>query len=155
MTAIWCLIGMTVGVVLAAAVAVWRRGFSGSQFRLQRARGQFHLRREWLEARFLSLVSESGKPHELIWSDCDFDDEVVFATDRETGQLRAFAAVTLCFGAEPAGDADDASRVGHLRVATAIFQYARGQWQTDGRAVFNLNPLETVERFQCHLQSVE
>ncbi|MEX2026006.1 MAG: hypothetical protein WEH44_01875, partial [Pirellulaceae bacterium] len=52
---------------------------------LTRARKLFHLRREWLEARFFTLAASSGKPGGLEWADCDFDDPVSFARDRHTG----------------------------------------------------------------------
>jgi hypothetical protein len=155
MTAIWCLIVMVVAVVAVAAGAVWRRRTGHGRKRLEQARKLFHLRREWLEARFLSLISQNSQPRQLIWSDCDFDDEVVFATDRETGQLHAFAAVSIRFDREQDHGGDMNPSVGKLHAATAVFQFDHGQWRTDGRAVFNLNPLETVERFQHHLQSVE
>ena len=43
---------------------------------VQQARETFHRRREWLEARFLSLAEKSGKPRGLRWVDCEFDDHV-------------------------------------------------------------------------------
>ena len=86
---------------------------------LERARRLFHLRREWLEVQFLTLVSANGKPRGLIWSDCEFADDVIFATDRDTGQLRAFAAVAVKFEVEEGGDAYGASDGGvHLHFAS-------------------------------------
>ena len=157
MTAIWCMVAVAVIVVFFAVVAVLRRGSSGSgdSSGLEQARKLFHLRREWLEAEFLTLVSASGKPRGLIWSECEFADEVVFATDRNTGQLRAFAAVVVRFKAEEGGEMEGNPNVGNLRAATAVFHFDDAQWVTEGRAVFNLNPLETVERFHCELQSVD
>ncbi len=153
MTAIWCLVAVAMVVVVLALAAALHRTRGGVS--LERAKELFHLRREWLEAHFLTLVSTSGKPRHLLWSDCEFADEVVFATDRATGQLRAFSAVTVSFEAEEGGEMEDNPNVGNLREATAVFHFDGGQWMTEGRAVFNLNPLETVERFQHELQSVD
>ena len=54
-----------------------------------RGRVLFQHRREWLEARFLTLAERSGKPRGLRWANCDFDDDVAFARDRRTGRPRA------------------------------------------------------------------
>ena len=37
--------------------------------------------------------------------------------------------------------------VGNLRLATAVFTYVRGHWETAGKAVFNMNPAETIAHF--------
>ena len=156
MTAVW----FTVAVVIAVAFVVgglawlaWRQQRCAE--RLAQARGSFHLRREWLEVQFLKAVSGSGMPRGLIWAECDFDDEIVFATDRQTGQLRAFVAVTIGFEADEDSDMEDNPNVANLRAATAVFLFDGQQWITEGRAVFNLNPLETVERFQLELELVD
>ena len=87
-----------------------------------------------------------------MWADCEFDDEVVFATDHDTGQLQAFAAFKT--------DSRRRGRRGRRRVdtaqsATAVFVFDGRRWITEGRAVFNLNPQETVERLQLEVQQVE
>ncbi len=40
-----------------------------AQVALQEARARFHRRREWLEARFMTLAARSGKPRGLRWAD--------------------------------------------------------------------------------------
>lgn len=122
---------------------------------LQRARQQFHQRREWLEAEFLKLASHSGKPRGLTWSECDFEDQVAFAQERQSHQLRALVAVTIRFEATPGGGMEHVEAVSNLRAATAVFSYDGRRWQTDGRAVFNLNPTETIQHFRRELKSVE
>jgi hypothetical protein len=119
------------------------------------AKQLFHLRREWLEARFFSLASASGKPRGLSWVDCDFEDDVSFARDRVTGQLRAFSAVTIRFTAVEGGGMEENENVGRLRAATAVFLLDGSEWITQGRVIFNLSPEQTIEHFREELELVE
>lgn len=122
---------------------------------LESARDQFHIRREMLEARFMTLAAATGKPRGLTWIDCDFDNRVSFARDRNTRQLRALVAVTIRFEAVEGGDMEDNPNVGNLRAATAVFRFDEGHWQTDGRAIFNLNPQEAIKYYQHELETAE
>jgi hypothetical protein len=146
-------------LVTAVAVLTWlvwphfRR--RRDAIRLERARRQFHLRREWLEADFLTLASARGKPRGLTWRDVEFSDEAVFATDRSTGELRAFVGVMIGFEAVAGGEMEDNPNVENIRLATAVFLFDDRHWQTEGRALFNLNPLEAIDRFQHELQIVD
>jgi hypothetical protein len=49
---------------------------------------------------------------------------------------------------------EDVEAVGNLRAASAVFRSQRGVWQTDGRALFNLNPSEAVAFYQDNLELV-
>ena len=122
---------------------------------MEHARKQFHLRREWLEAHFLTLAGQSGSPRGLQWVDCDFEDEVSFARDRNTGRLRALVGVTISFEAIVGGGMEDNPNVSNLRAATAIFHLDGEAWSTTGRALFNLNPEQAIERFGQELEHVE
>jgi hypothetical protein len=122
---------------------------------VERARKVFHLRREWLEARFFSLVAHSGKPRGLEWVDCDFEDGVSFARDRHTGQLRALVGVTVKFKAVEGGGMEDNPNVGNLRAASAVFYFDDPEWSTDGRVLFNLNPAQAIEHYRQELEVVE
>lgn len=122
---------------------------------LAAARDAFHRQREWLEARFLTLASQSGKPRGLEWSSCDFDDPVAFARDRSSGELRGLVAVTIRFEAIAGGGMEHVEAVGNLRAATAVFTYRDGAWTTAGRALFNLNPTEAIRFYHNELQSAE
>jgi hypothetical protein len=120
--------------------------------RLRLAKSLFRRRREWLEAEFLSLASAAGKPRSVLWAGCEFEDAVAFARDRHTGQIRALVGVTI--GLAPAEgqtigpfDAEPAQRE-----ATAVFHFDGQRWMTDGRAVFNLNPEETIRRYRHELE---
>ena len=131
----------------------WRRKRNESHF--ARARQTFRQRREWLEARFFTLASQSGFPRGLAWTDCDFEDSVSYARDRNSGELRALVGVNIQFEAIEGGGMEDNPNVANIRAATAVFRFDRDEWVTDGRALFNLNPSEAIERYQHELETVD
>jgi len=143
-----------VGVILVLCTA-WRPVRSAlRENQFARLRKDFHHKRERLEAKFYDLASHSGKPRGLEWTNCDFDDDVVYARDRSSGQLSAFVGVTISFDAVEGGGMEHVEAVGNLRAATAVFRVEHGHWATDGRAIFNLNPSEAVRYFQRNLEMV-
>jgi hypothetical protein len=151
----WILTAIAAFIAAALAALVWRPLRTAlRQNRLTRARKEFHRQRERLEAKFFQLASASGRPRGLEWTGCDFDDDVVYARDRRTGELCALVAVTISFEALEGGGMEDVEAVGNLRAATAVFRAAREKWATDGRALFNLNPAEAVRYFQDNLEIV-
>jgi hypothetical protein len=119
-----------------------------------RARSLFSSRREWFEADFVTQAQRSGKPRGLQWVNCDFDNEVAYARDRSNGQLRALVGVTISFEATPGGGMEDVEAVSNLRCATAVFRFHRNQWETEGRAIFNLRPDEAILHFKHELEAV-
>jgi hypothetical protein len=144
----WTVLLVLAALAVAALALVWRPVRSSlRQSRLARARQDFHRHRERLEARFWQLAGSCGKPRGLEWVSCDFDDDVVYARDRRSGELAAFVAVTIKFEAIAGGPMEDVEAVGNLRAATAVFRCQRGRWMTEGRAIFNLNPTEAVRHF--------
>ena len=134
----------------------WRRFRRiGEEAYLADARRVFRKQREWLEADFVKLASNSGKPRGLDWVDCDFADEIAFARDRSTRELKALVAVTIRFEAIAGGDMEDVEAVSDLRAATAVFRFQNQRWTTDGRALFNLNPSEAIRHFRHDLETVD
>jgi hypothetical protein len=123
--------------------------------RLRLAKDRLHRRREWLEAEFLSLASARGKSRSLVWADCEFDNAVAIARDRHSGQLRALVGITVTFAPSDDGGLEDRDAELSQRAATAVFHFDGAQWTTDGRAVFNLNPAETIRRYHHELELVE
>ena len=123
--------------------------------RCAEARRQFYLRREWLEAEFLTAANASGKPRGLSWADCDFDDDVSFARDRQSGRLCALVGVTIRFEAIEGGGMEHVEAVSRLRAATALFQFDGERWLTEGVAQFNLNPAQVMERYRRELEAVD
>lgn len=155
MTAFWMVLSVAILLALGAALLAWRpvraRMFEKE---LERARRAFHRQREHLEARFVHLASESGKPRGLEWVRCDFDDDVTYARHRGSGEISAFVSVTIGFEAIEGGGMEEVEAVGNLRAATAVFRAERGHWSTDGRALFNLNPVEAVAYYKDNLELV-
>jgi hypothetical protein len=145
-----------VAIVAIAAYFLWRPYRVVRQEKsLARARREFHLRREQLEAKFLQRAGESGKPRGLRWTDCDFENDVTYARDKRSGQLSAFVGVTISFEAIEGGGMEDVEAVGNLRAATAVFSFdEKRQWYTEGRAIFNLNPTEAIQYYQANLELV-
>lgn len=139
----------------ALVVFVWRPIRAALRAsRYERARRDFHRCRERLEAKFMQLAGESGKPRGLRWASCDFEDDVSYARDRRSGELRAFVAVTIGFEAVEGGGMEDVEAVANLRAATAEFRLLDGRWRTEGRAIFNLNPTEAIDYYRENLELV-
>ena len=49
---------------------------------------------------------------------------------------------------------EENENVANLRAATAVFNYDRRRWWTEGRAIQNLNPTEAVQFYQANLELV-
>ena len=148
-----------VGVLIVVGMTLWALARQHQRRRQQadvdEARAVFRRRREWLEAAFVTMASERGKPRDLVWAACEFADPVAFARDRGSGQLRALVGVTISFEAEAGGGMEDVEAVCALRAGTAVFSYDDGAWTSDGRAIFNLNPQETIRRYQHELEILD
>ena len=146
----WLIVGAS---VLAAAsffaIRPLRRRRQLAEF--ERAQRDFHRVRERLEAKFFQLAAASGKPRGLRWTNCDFDDGVTYARDRKTAALCAFVSVTISFEAIEGGGMEEVEAVSNLRAAVALFRYDNGRWDTDGRALFNLNPTEAIAYYRNDL----
>ena len=143
------------GASLFMALLVWRPIRAAlRESQLTKARRDFHRQRERLEAKFFDLAAGSGKPRGLRWTNCDFEDDVAYARDRRSGELSAFVGVTVSFEAIPGGLMEHVEAVGNLRAATAVFRFAKDRWETDGRAVFNLNPTEAIAYYRDDLEIV-
>src|SRR5437016_6233847 len=109
----WIVLGLV--LLIGAAVALgWRplRNM-GREIQIERARELFALQRERLEAHFLSAASATGKPRGLRWKDCDFDNDMELARDRQSGQLLALVPVTISFEAIEGGDMEGVEAVGN------------------------------------------
>lgn len=95
MVELWWIIVAAI-LLLAFLVWVWfpiRAGFRGA--RLTEARRDFHRQRERLEVKFVQLGMSSNRHDAPRWIDCEFEDDVVYARNRTTGELNAFVAVTI------------------------------------------------------------
>lgn len=122
--------------------------------RIERALQQFVKDRPTLEAEFFQAAASSGKPRGLAWKQCAFQDGVLLAHDRANGQLVGLVGVTIGFEAVEGGGMEDVEAVGNLRAATAVFTHNGRAWTTQGRAVFNLEPREALERYKDSLDAI-
>ncbi|MBI1901353.1 MAG: hypothetical protein HYS13_09620 [Planctomycetia bacterium] len=150
----WVVVGSLGTVVVVAVAAVLTRVVRRRRLERDWARAlrEFRRQREYLEAEFLRLAAQSGKPRGLRWTDCDFQNEVLFAKDRRSAALWAFAPVTISFEAIEGGGMEEVEAVGNLRAATAVFHWMHAAWRTEGRALFNLEPAEAIQHFQHELE---
>jgi hypothetical protein len=114
----------------------------------------FRTQREQLEAKFFDVASRLGKPRDLRWLDCDWLDRVTFGREVESGILTAFAAVEIRFEAVEGGDMEDVAAVSTVRDAAALFHYKDGSWGTGGRALFNMNPADALERLNDQYEPI-
>lgn len=141
--------GVSLGLLWRPLRKVWKSDD------LDAAQKKFRLQRERLEHRFFEIAANSGKPRGLRWTDCEFQDAVVYARSRtRRGELQAFVGVTISFEAIEGGGMEHVEAVGNLRAATAVFHFDAGAWRTDGRAIFNLNPSEAIDYYHDSLQRV-
>jgi hypothetical protein len=140
---------------LAAAV-LWRRLNRARRVaaRQKWAIAEFSRRRSELEGEFLAAASASGKPRGLRWKTCRLEGPPLFAADRASGELYALMGVTVSFEAVPGGGMEEVEAVGHLRAATAVFACRHGDWTTDGRVVFNLDPAGALAHYRESLAPV-
>ena len=153
---------MLLWTILAICIAIASVVYLTPQWRRRRqertlaaARQLFHLRREWLEAKFVDLAQKSGRPRGLLWKDVEFENSESLARDRHSNQLQALVGVTIRFEAIPGGDMEHVEAVGNLRAATAVFRFDDGEWKTNGRAIFNLSPVEAIKHLSGELETVE
>src|SRR5262249_59466273 len=102
----WLWLIPVVGLLVVAAVLLaWRPlHLFGQEIQVERARELFVLQRERLEAKFVTAASASGKPRGLRWKDCNFENDLELARDRQSGELVALVPVTVQFEAVEGGD---------------------------------------------------
>jgi hypothetical protein len=143
------------GLVFILAVVAWivfgtaRRSLFAR--RVERARRRFEQQREDCEAEFLAAAAATGKPRGLSWKRCQLGDELFVARDRANGALVGLVAATISFEAIEGGGMEEVEAVGNLRAASAVFNFDGRDWTTQGRAVFNLEPHEVLQRYRDSL----
>jgi hypothetical protein len=148
-------IGVAAVLVAIGAFVLWRR-MKATQIAAERERAikQFDPHRGELSKRFLAAAAATGKPRGLRWKAVNLTGHPHFATDLANGDLVALIGATISFEAIEGGDMEDVEAVGNLRSATAVFVAHNGDWTTDGRVIFNLEPAEALQRFQSALAPV-
>jgi hypothetical protein len=145
---------ISVGAVLYYGRA-WRR--SRRAYDVERrcaiAKFDFRLQRERLEAEFLRIAKERPDAGDWLWDDARFGDAATLARHRYTGELTAYIDVAVEPVSKDVASVD--SRKSTWKFATIVFHFNNGRWATDGHAILNLSPVETVRRRQRELELIE
>ncbi len=138
--------------VLAGLVLVWlarnwwqRRSRAQQHDLFQRAVEEFPRQTDHTK-KFLAAANTTGKPRGLRWVSCELQGQPIFATNEATNEIFGLSGATIGFEAIPGGDMEEVEAVGDIRYVTAVFQYRNSKWQTDGRAIFNLEPAQALAR---------
>jgi hypothetical protein len=148
----WLLLLLPVALVVLGLFLRLRRGRQMSVADWQK---RFLQQREHLEAAFFTAAAASGKPRGLRWKDCEWENDVAFARERQTGRLMALVAITISFEAIEGGEMEGVEAVHNLRSASAVFFCDGGRWRTAGRAIFNLSPAEAIEHFKGQYERLQ
>jgi hypothetical protein len=150
------MIRLIIGVaVFTMAVVAWRSWRRSQQRRnIASAIDHFVRNRINLQEDFRAAANITGKPRGLIWKSCEFQEGLQLAYDRGTGELVGLMPVTISFEAVAGGDMEDVEAVSNLRAATAVFTWTDHEWTTQGRAVFNLEPREVLQKFASTLAPI-
>jgi hypothetical protein len=102
---------------------------------VDQARESFHHQREWLEARFVTVLGRIDSAEGQRWEDAKWQDEVLWARDRQTRCFLALVCVNLETNPFESG-----------RHATAVFDYRKGRWHAEGKRLYEIRPDEAVGR---------
>ena len=143
------------GTLIVGTALAWRpiRRWT-ENCEVDQAMDRFRMQREQLEAKFLDMARDIGKPRGLRWVNCEWNSDVSFARATDSGLLTAFASINISFEAIEGGDMEDVDAVGLLRDAVAVFHFQNGGWGTGGRALFNMNPEDALQRLEGQFKPV-
>jgi hypothetical protein len=147
-------------VPLALALAAltvffwWQGKRFNPRAQMENAHAMLEKERPRLQAEFFAAAAASGKPRGLRWKQCQWSELIEWVRDKQSGQIHVLVGVTISFEAIEGGDMEGLEAVGNLRNASAVFFLQAGQWQTAGRAIFNLNPAEAVEHFKATYERI-
>jgi hypothetical protein len=143
-------LGLLLVLVLARGWPRLRQRMRGLQ--KERLAHLFQGRREQLQQEFLKVGAASGKPRGLRWESCDWGQDVFLARDRSCNGYVALMEVAIQFSAIEGGDMEDVEAVALAKNATAVFFFEAGQWHAGGKALFNLNPEEVLDRYRAQYE---
>jgi len=132
---------------LGVCVAAWWLYRLGRDVQTERARESFRLQKERLAEVFLKTANLTGKPRGLTWAAGTLAGELILSRDRSSKQISGLVAMDICFEPVPGGDMDDCVAAKIPRTVTAVFHFLRGEWLTEGRAIFNMTPEQVLSNF--------
>jgi hypothetical protein len=154
MFAFWMTLVVVSALCLIGLVLVLIARRTGPGVTVPEARQMFEHCSKQLQSTFFQTAAAGGKPRGLTWKTCEFGREFELARDKDSGEFLALLPVTIAFEAIPGSDMEGVAAVGNLRLATAIFVLRKGEWTTNGRAVFNMSPAETLKHFHHQYEPV-
>jgi hypothetical protein len=108
--------------------------------RVEHARTLFHRNRERLEARFVSTIERSDPDEAERWELARWDDDVIWARDRQTHHLLALTCVEF-------ESAPFELSFGNTH-CTAIFEFQEGHWSAQGKHLDEVRPEEAIDLFR-------
>lgn len=141
---VWFYLLLALAVLATLILLAYR---IGAQANPASARADFLANRAELQRQFFSAAAASGKPRGLVWKSIDWGEGYELARELATRRLTVLASITIHFEAIEGGDMEGVAAVGLPRNASAVFFHHAGQWATQGKAVFNLNPDEVLAHF--------
>lgn len=141
----WWLAGVAAGAILIAAGVRLRR--FGGAVQLERARELFRLQHERYEEHLLAAAAATGKPRGLRWVSTTITGDAVLARNNAQ-RIVALVPVVVQFEPEEGSEMENVPMAREPRVATALFTFHRGEWHTDGRIVFNMDPMRAIAHFK-------
>src|SRR5580704_2090530 len=137
----WWIAGLVAAVGLVL-VGRWLWHFARA-VQIERARELFRLQHERFEEMLLKAAAATGKPRGLTWMKCEIVGDAVLARNA-AGGIVALVPIVLQFEPIEGSDMEDVPAAREPRTATALFNFVRGHWHTEGRVVFNLNPVQAI-----------
>ena len=144
---------MPIAILMTIIMVVWFFVL-GKEIRVEKACELFRLQKAKFPPLFLAKAAASGKPRGLRWVECLFADEVLFAKESATHSIIALVPVQIQFEAIAGSDMETVEAVPHPRHGSALLRFHNGQWDTEGRVVFNLTPTEVLSQFTNDYTSI-
>jgi hypothetical protein len=138
----WWIVGPLLGLIGLVLIGRWLHLF-GRSVQIERARELFRLQHERFEGLLITAAAATGKPRGLIWTSCEITGNAVLARNAER-RIVALVPVIIHFEPVAGSDMEHVPAAREPRIATAVFTYHRGHWETDGRVVFNLDPPQAL-----------
>lgn len=139
-------IGGGLGTVIIIALGWWLWQLVKA-IKAERARELFRLQHERFEEQLLKTATATGLPRGLKWLSCPISGDALLVRDSLTGGIVALVPVVIQFEPIEGSDMVDVPAAHEPRPATAVFSFAHGTWETNGRVVFNHTPEQTVAAY--------
>lgn len=146
-------IGGLLGLVLGVFAIRWL-WFLVHGIHVERARELFRLQHERFEELLVKAANETGKPRGLRWIGCEIIGDALLVREAASKAIVALVPVVIHFEPVEGSDMEGVPAAREPRTATAVYTYAKGHWNSDGRVVFNLDPQQTVAHFGTQYREI-